>query len=296
MFSIYDGRESFYQWDLNRKLIVRDKSIKQVHFCNKTDDCSLVVNTYQDGEVTLADVPNILLTQDWRINVYGYDDLYTKYSACFKVKSRTKPADYVYTESEVMRWQDLEADMRQFMGEVQTAYDIAVKYGYEGTEEQWITELQTNAAKSAEAAEEQAKLAEQQANLAAKEARNATNAAGRAKASELNAKTLEELTANSAQEAQQAALNAINAKEEAAKSATEASNAKGLAESAANKAGSAATRAEAAAEKIESANIDVDISNYDFVSLLVEEDFLPAVYSANGKILTDSNNNAVLRY
>ena len=42
MFKIYDGRSEFYQWDLNRKLIISDPTIDEVHFCNKTDNCSLV--------------------------------------------------------------------------------------------------------------------------------------------------------------------------------------------------------------------------------------------------------------
>ena len=32
MFKIYDGREQFYQWDLDRKLIVEDAAITEVHF------------------------------------------------------------------------------------------------------------------------------------------------------------------------------------------------------------------------------------------------------------------------
>ena len=100
MFSIYDGRSSFYQWDLDRKLIVNDSTIKQVHYCNKTSDCSLVCDVYEENGKLIADVPNILLQTDWKINVYGYDSNYTKYSACFDVVKRSKPADYIYTETE----------------------------------------------------------------------------------------------------------------------------------------------------------------------------------------------------
>lgn len=102
MFSIYDGRASFYQWDLDRKLIVNDNSISEVHFCNKTDDCSLVCFTYEENGLTVVNVPNILLQTDWRINVYGVDRNYTKHSACFNVLKRSKPADYIYTDTEVI--------------------------------------------------------------------------------------------------------------------------------------------------------------------------------------------------
>jgi hypothetical protein len=100
MFSILDGRAEFYQWDLDRKIIVEDSSIKQVHFCNKTDDCSLVVETYTENGLTLANVPNILLQTAWKIRVFGYTGDFTKYEKSFKVNPRSKPADYIYTETE----------------------------------------------------------------------------------------------------------------------------------------------------------------------------------------------------
>lgn len=107
MFSIYDGRDSFYQWDLDRKLIVEDSSIKEVHFCNKTDDCSLVVETYEEDGKTLANVPNILLTSSWKIRVFGYTGDFTKYEKCFKVNGRSKPADYIYTETELKNYDEV---------------------------------------------------------------------------------------------------------------------------------------------------------------------------------------------
>lgn len=107
MFKIYDGREHFYQWDLDRKLIVEDPSITEVHFCNRTDSCSLVCETYVEDGVTLVNVPNILLQTDWRIHVYAYDGKHTKHDICYDVKSRTKPSDYVYTETEVLNYNTL---------------------------------------------------------------------------------------------------------------------------------------------------------------------------------------------
>lgn len=109
MFKIYDGRFEFYQWDLDRKIIVDDPAITEVHFCNKTDDCSLVVEVYELGGNRVANVPNILLQENWDIRVYGYcGECYTKTAARFKVVGRTKPADYVYTETEVKSWETME--------------------------------------------------------------------------------------------------------------------------------------------------------------------------------------------
>ena len=107
MFKIYDGREHFYQWDLDRKLIVSDASITQVHFCNRTDDCSLVCETYTEDGLNLVNVPNVLLQDDWRINVYAYDHNYTKHSTQYDVIRRSKPDSYVYTETETLNFNTL---------------------------------------------------------------------------------------------------------------------------------------------------------------------------------------------
>jgi hypothetical protein len=107
LFKIYDGRDSFYQWDLDRKLIVEDKDITQVHFCNRTDECSLVCETYTEDGLNLVNVPNVLLQDDWRINVYAYDVNYTKHSDVFNVIRRSKPDSYVYTETETLNFNTL---------------------------------------------------------------------------------------------------------------------------------------------------------------------------------------------
>ena len=109
---IFNNRDSFYQWDLNQKLIIKDSSITEVHFCNRTDNCSLVCAVYYDARTLqrVVNVPNILLQDNWDIRAYGYcGDCYTKQSATFKVIARTKPADYVYTETEIKNWDSLEA-------------------------------------------------------------------------------------------------------------------------------------------------------------------------------------------
>ena len=100
IFKIYDGRTEFYQWDLDRKIIVSDPTIDEVHFCNKTGDCALVVEVYEEEGLRLANVPNIALQSDLPIYVYGYcGGSYTKNCASFKVRTRNRPADYIYTET-----------------------------------------------------------------------------------------------------------------------------------------------------------------------------------------------------
>lgn len=106
MFQILDGRTSFWQWDLGQRLVVGDDVCNQVHFCNRTDNCSLVCEVYEENGQRLVDVPNILLQTAATITVFAYvhtaNEGRTKHSEQFMVLQRTKPADYVYTETEVL--------------------------------------------------------------------------------------------------------------------------------------------------------------------------------------------------
>lgn len=103
MFKIADSRDYFYQWDIDRQIIVDDPTIKEVHFCNRTDECSLVVEVVN----RLANVPNVILQRSFDVRVFGYDGKATRYDEVFKVKARSKPSDYVYTEVEIKRYEDL---------------------------------------------------------------------------------------------------------------------------------------------------------------------------------------------
>lgn len=107
MFSIYDGRDAFYQWDLDRKLIVKDETINQAHFCNKTTDNSLVCEVYTENGMRLVNIPNIILQKDFKITVYGYDANHTKHTTVFNVIKRSKPEDYIYTENEINTYNEL---------------------------------------------------------------------------------------------------------------------------------------------------------------------------------------------
>lgn len=113
MFSIYDGRDKFYQWDKDRKLIVDDPTITQVHFANCLCPDAQVseVYTHDDdfGGIRLVNVPNDLLTEYMDIRVWGYDGEMTRYDDLFEVVKRTKPSDYIYTPTEVLTLGALEA-------------------------------------------------------------------------------------------------------------------------------------------------------------------------------------------
>ena len=108
MFKILDDNKVFYQWDKNRKLIIEDENIKEVHFCNRTDDIALMCEVYEKDGLRLVDVPNKLLTESWDIKVYASDGDNTRYYDTIKVIERKKPSDYVYEETEVLTYRKLE--------------------------------------------------------------------------------------------------------------------------------------------------------------------------------------------
>lgn len=107
MFTIRDGREHFYTWDLDRQIVVDDPSIVEVHFCNRTDDCSLVVEVFDEDGLRVANVPNIILQTNFDVRIFGYDGKATLHEKTFKVKARTKPSDYIYTETEIRDFDSL---------------------------------------------------------------------------------------------------------------------------------------------------------------------------------------------
>ena len=133
MFKIYDGRKEFYQWDTGVQVFVPDENVSEVHFWNKTDDNSLVVLTKAVPGGRAADVPNILLTQDWPLNVYAFTPNHTKYSATFRVVTKAKPDDYVYTETEVLNYNTLLKMLEDIQGDIgQTIEDYLRTHPIEG--------------------------------------------------------------------------------------------------------------------------------------------------------------------
>lgn len=113
MFNFIDGKTKFYQWDTKQRLQVADASIEQVHFCNRTDDCALKREVYNEGGKRLVNVPDILLQDAWRLHVYAWDGKETKHEDIFGVEPRTKPINYVYTEEEITNYEALEKRIDQ---------------------------------------------------------------------------------------------------------------------------------------------------------------------------------------
>lgn len=131
MFKLYGDRESLWQWDLNQKLIVEDATCNEVHFCNGVDECSLVCLVYELDGQRVVDIPNIILQGNPKANkfeecftIYVFTHIkedescrYTEYREALKVKKRSKPADYIYTETEVLNYRELEAKVEELSKE-----------------------------------------------------------------------------------------------------------------------------------------------------------------------------------
>lgn len=107
MMTIYDGRKSFYQWDIDQKVTSSNLQVgDEVHFYNMTLQKALVVKAYVLDGVVVADVPNIILQEALAVKVYHYvtdkNSRRTRDEYKFAVTARAKPEDYVYTETELL--------------------------------------------------------------------------------------------------------------------------------------------------------------------------------------------------
>ena len=154
MFKLEDGRGELFQWDLDRRVILDDKSVNEVHFCNRTDNCSLVTPVFEEGGKRMAEIPNILLQQDLPIKVYAYDRYYTKQAITYKVNTRTKPADYAYTETEVVTWQKVQDQVNQLCEAVYTAEEVRLLAESNRNTEEQVRQGNENARIDAELARE----------------------------------------------------------------------------------------------------------------------------------------------
>lgn len=110
MFAIANGRKALWQWDLNQQLTVAG-DCTEVHYLDRGAPSTLTV-AVKDGK---ADIPNILLQKAGRLIVYAYiidaQDHHTKICETFGIAARPKPNDYVYTETEVKTWSDLQSQI-----------------------------------------------------------------------------------------------------------------------------------------------------------------------------------------
>lgn len=107
LLELYGNKPHLYQWDINQKVIIDDAIVTQVHYDNGTGTV-FICEPYEYNGVTVADVPNVLLHTYLAIKVYAVCDECVRYERVIQVERRTKPSDYVYTETEVFKYETLE--------------------------------------------------------------------------------------------------------------------------------------------------------------------------------------------
>ena len=115
MLVVYGDNKQLYQWDTGRKLIVNEPDCHQVHFGERLSDEAYVLEVYEYEGQRVVDIPNILLQTSAPIlaftYVFGDDSQMTTAEQWFHVIARNKPADYVYTETEVFSYGKLEKEL-----------------------------------------------------------------------------------------------------------------------------------------------------------------------------------------
>ena len=120
--NISNDKKSFYQWEIDRFLVDEDFEINQeVCFSSVKLRKALVVKTKLKNDKIVVEVPNLLLQDYHPIMVHWVvADENGKYVAKqkeFQVLKRVKPEDYVYTETEIFSFLDLEQRLKNLEGE-----------------------------------------------------------------------------------------------------------------------------------------------------------------------------------
>lgn len=115
MFKLDDERTLLFQWDLNRFLVINESLVKDgctlVDFSLSRNGEALTCKMKEQEGVCIVEIPNILLQSHGILYVYadvvGTNRRKTRLEFVFRIHQRPKPADYVYTETEVASYEAL---------------------------------------------------------------------------------------------------------------------------------------------------------------------------------------------
>lgn len=110
---------ALWQWDSGRRVEITPRpgcTVDAVNFYNGTTEKALVGVLHNDGEVFTAKIPNLLLQSDNNLIVYSImiddDGAQTTESMTLGVNEKPKPDDYVYTETEILTWTELDGRIK----------------------------------------------------------------------------------------------------------------------------------------------------------------------------------------
>ena len=111
---IADGRLSFYQWESNQKIEIPVKCA-EVHFDNGTLDDAIPVEVKNVDGRFFCDVPDEMLQTAAQLRAHAWNAERTCVVdfGTFMVDPRPKPANYVYTKTEMWTAEKAVADALQ---------------------------------------------------------------------------------------------------------------------------------------------------------------------------------------
>ena len=115
---------ALYQWEIGRKIRV-DTSVGTravvVQFAHPGDNEALSVTPKEENGVIVAEVPNIMLQSGDKLLVFlvemDENCVETTRHSVFHVVNRPKPADYIYTETEVLNYTYLDNRLKDLEGD-----------------------------------------------------------------------------------------------------------------------------------------------------------------------------------
>ena len=152
-----------FQWDLNKQIPC---SFPEAHFACVGSEDALIVKA-NGGNVS---IPNVLLQEGKDIMVWMMEDGAVADSGRIRIVTRAKPADYIYTETEVITFESLVAKVEDVIAKGNAATDSAAT----------AAQKADAAANKANAASD--KAAQVEAEIKASEARRVEAEQGRAEA------------------------------------------------------------------------------------------------------------------
>lgn len=99
------GRDTFYQWDTGRQLIVEGfPAGTEIHYFRITMKEPITLVAFESEGEVLCDVPDEILQSGMSFKVYAYradhEGGQTVYEQVLGVRPRPKPAGYIYTETQ----------------------------------------------------------------------------------------------------------------------------------------------------------------------------------------------------
>lgn len=116
--SLENGQLYCWQWETNQRLVIDTLEGYEIEELSckmgiPKDKIGIIeVEIYKENEMIFSNIPDTLLQHEGLIEVWIQTNLEFSPATLahwrFRVKKREKPEDYVYTETDVLTWQELD--------------------------------------------------------------------------------------------------------------------------------------------------------------------------------------------